>query len=270
MPPTQRVNYFTVTDFILDKEFWELLLEDKKIDYAFAGDEICPETKRRHFQMFVHVPSKLSLKQVLEIWGPRHTELMNGTQAQNYKYCSKDKIAFEIGKKPQRGKRTDLENIKEAIDSGSTCKDISEEYFSQWVHYNKSLDRYIDEHEEERNWVPKVIFIHGPSGCGKTRTAYENNATSIEYDGKFFGNYNGEDTVLFDDVDRDTFKNRQLLLKLLDRYPMKIRMLNKYRNWKPRTIYITSNLNLEDLGWDWDKAIMRRISDVIEMPQDMP
>lgn len=255
-----RFNYFVCTDFVMNESFWEDLVDREIIDYVFAGNEECKTTGRKHLQLWFHVNRVKSVKFMMKFTGSRHIEGMLGSLKQNDSYCSKEHdIAFEFGKKPDQGRRTDLESIRKQIEDGINVNTICTESFGKWCIYRRAFDEYASIIEEKRNWETEVELLIGPTGVGKTRTAMEDGAVPLEVCGKYISGYDGEDTVLFDDIDENSFPNRSLLLRMLDRYPMQIRMLGRFRNWKPRKIYITSNLTLKELGWDKWPAIRRRI-----------
>jgi len=241
------------------------------ISYIIWGNEVCPTTGRAHKQGYLELTGPLGLSGVKRLLATNsiHLETRKGTAAQAIEYCKKDGDWEEHGEAKAQGKRSDLEAIKKHIDKGMSSLEIAEAHWPKWVIYRRSFDEYrtlkgLDEVRDKSN-APKVIYIHGPSGCGKTRFAIEAGATCVDFNGKFMLNYNGEKTVLFDDVDRDMFPNRSVMLRLLDRYPMKVEIKGGSVQWLATTIYMTSNYSLTDLMWDKDDAIRRRITRVIHM-----
>lgn len=58
----------------------------------------------------------------------------------------------------------------------------------------------------------------------------------------WFDGYEGQENVLFDDFHGGVFK-LPYLLKLLDRYPMRVPVKGGFVQWKPRRIFITSNID---------------------------
>lgn len=84
----------------------------------------------------------------------------------------------------------------------------------------------------------------GRTGSGKTRAVYDNvsNTHDIYFhpSGQWFDGYDGQPIALFDDYGGSEFK-LTYLLKLLDRYPMRVPIKGGYVSWAPHEIYITSN-----------------------------
>jgi hypothetical protein len=101
-------------------------------------------------------------------------------------------------------------------------------------------------HTTHRNWVCSVVVYYGPTGTGKTRAVMDNLPSPDDlwtYSGDgWFDGYDGHKIVLFDDFSGSEFKI-SFLLRLLDRYPMQVRIKGGFVNWCPEEIYITSNLN---------------------------
>lgn len=84
----------------------------------------------------------------------------------------------------------------------------------------------------------------GKTGTGKTRFVMNQVQDSqfwMPGDYQWFDGYTGQPIVIFDDY-RGEYK-LQLLLKLLDRYPMSVPVKGDFTNWCPRKIYITSNIH---------------------------
>jgi len=255
MTDEKRHRDFAFTDYVLNPVFWI----DLETNYLIVGDETCPNTGKKHGQGYVQFKNGKTLSAAIKQFKPRHIEIAKGTAEQNIKYCSKEKVLLEIGVPKKQGKRTDLIDIKALLDEGKSADEIADSNFSQWVIYRRAFDAYKMIKEEKRNWVTEVYFLWGESGTGKTRRAVEAGAKLLSYDGKFIGNYNGEDIVCFDDVSPYTW-NRSELLKLCDRYEHQIGIKGGFRNWKPRVIYFTSNFDVKDCPPFNDKAMARRFT----------
>lgn len=78
---------------------------------------------------------------------------------------------------------------------------------------------------------------------------------------KWWPEYDGEKKVVLDDCEESHF-SRQEMLRLCDRYPLKVETKGGFVEFLAETIYITTNQN----PWKWyggDDAWLRRI-DYIE------
>jgi len=109
---------------------------------------------------------------------------------------------------------------------------------------------------------PKVVIHWGASGTGKSRAGFElPGAGQVDYVNNFFQGYVNQRIVLFDDISHpiETF-GRRTLLRLLDRYPMKVNVKNGQMEWNPEEIHFTTNYDPQ--LWLEDAALKRRISEV--------
>lgn len=259
---------FHVTDFENDTSFWEKISQTQKVSYCIAGQEVCPDSKRPHLQCYIHFASPRSLKAIIKLMTPRHTEAARANALTGYNYCSKDgNIAFEFGIRPSQGLRTDLLNIQKDILDGASYENIADKNFPTWVRYRHAIKEYASMKEPKRNWVPEVHIIWGDPDTSKTRTAVEAGASGVYFRaGGFIDGYEGEDVVLFDEFDPSQCE-RETMLQLLDRYNFRINTKGGSRNWKPRVIYICSNLNPEN-WYNGCKAFKRRITSIKHMTQN--
>lgn len=114
-----------------------------------------------------------------------------------------------------------------------------------------------------------VHIYYGDTGSGKTRAVYDKESLDDLYvhpGGHWFDGYDGQDAVLFDDFSGSCFPI-SYFLKILDRYPMTVPVKGGFVNWKPRRIYVTSNLNPTE--WysgahiEHQRALRRRFTHVI-------
>lgn len=272
---SNKYRNWCVTDFEMDKTFWENLWKVDKLRYIYAGEETCKTTERPHWQMWVSFTNTRSVNGMHKLLKPRHVEPMKGSIMQNENYCRKEgETAFEFGELPKQGKRNDIEDIMKRLkEKEITANDVAETDPALWCIYRRAFNDYQNLLEEKRNWVTEVICIWGRAGAGKTRMAIEDGATMVQISGgRFIQGYNGEDVVLFDDFEY-TKMERDLWLKLCDRYPMIIDVKGGERNWKPRKIYFTCNydpktwyaVNSLTKGLVVDAAVQRRISKTIHM-----
>lgn len=242
---------------------FELKPNMDQIKYFVHGEEVCPKTKRPHLQGYLELFNAKSIGGLRKYFpdtkiyfAPRR-----GNQEQAIAYCKKDLKFTEGGTPNKQGQRNDLEQIKNDIKQGATELDIAENHFTQWCQYRRSFKRYRDLIEPKRNWETEVILITGKTGTGKTSKAINDGAVIVDISTgaqKFIMNYNGEDTICFDDIDPSTFP-RALFLKLTDRYALSVEIKGGSRNWKPKKIYLTSNYTKEDL-FGSDEAMERRIT----------
>lgn len=239
----------------------------EKMKYLVYGKEICPETKKEHWQGYVEWINPQSMVGCKKILGEVHLETRQGTAKQASDYCKKDTKYKEFGAISQQGKRNDLNMVAETVRNGGRIADIAVEHPEQFIKYNKGIRDYINvlDAQKKSQRDVEVIVLVGPTGCGKTRYAYENFGEDM-YDlvctgGKtWFDGYNGEKTLLLDEFGKDAV-NYEFLLRLLDRYPMRIEVKGGFIYAQWTRVIITSNLYINTWYPNRDiAALHRRIS----------
>lgn len=236
--------------------------------YVIWGEEVAPGTGTPHLQGYVELTSKRTMGGLKKLIGVStiHLEKAKGNCAQNQSYCKKDGNWSEFGSPLSQGSRSDLEAIQAEIDKGASNEEIADKYFSKWVIYRRSFDAYRELKVQPRTWKTQVILLVGPTGVGKTRFVVDQAGDRELYvwgGDRWFDGYVGQDLVLLDDFEGHGI-NYKFLLRLLDRYPMRVPVKGSFVEWHPRKIYITSNQRPETWRWDppqYDvSALLRRIT----------
>lgn len=256
-----KTRNFVVTQWNIDCDYDKLIETCKdRIKYIAYGEEVCPNTGKRHHQMYVSfVNAKNTSNKVLckigDLFGPTHcyVKAMKGSWAQNEAYCSKEGELQEHGDKPKQGFRNDIREIADKILSGEASADDvcvdNPEFFHQ---YGRTLDRLeaIGLRKQFRKWMTKGIWYTGPSGCGKSHTAFKDYSPETHYikviDEKFWDGYKGQDTVIINEF-RGEIKFSELL-DLVDKWPKTV--MWKCREAVPflaKTLIITSIKKPEDI-----------------------
>lgn len=97
-----KTRNFTITDYNCDKNFYENIFEETKngIRYICYGEEVCPQTKRLHYQGYIYFHNPRYLNSVIKLLAPRHVEVCKGSAIDNIQYCSKDGRFTELGHRP--------------------------------------------------------------------------------------------------------------------------------------------------------------------------
>lgn len=233
-----------------ESDFMSTLIQDLtkctelKLTYLCFGKE---QVSTPHLQGYLELSQKTSLSTMKTFLTRAHWEKAKGTSEQASAYCKKDGNFQESGTLMQQGQRTDLIEIKSKIEEGIKEVDIAEQHFSQWVVYRRSFQAYATLLARRRNWNTKVHVFWGKTGTGKTRFVMDQIQDSDLWtpgDYKWFDGYHGQKIVLLDDY-RGEYK-LQMLLKLLDRYPMQVPIKGGFTQWSPTKVYITSNCHPND------------------------
>lgn len=201
-----------------------------------------------------------------------HMEKTKGSPASNKDYCQKDGDFVEYGTAPGgQGKRTDLDQVYDAVKTGSTRAEIGDAFKGTYLRYKRSIDQLLREVAQtirDPANETNVIVYWGSTGAGKTRKVWEAHPHETIYchtGERWFDGYQGQEIALFDDFDGSVFK-LTYFLRLLDRYPMKVPIKGDYVEWNPKTIYITSNKAPEEwysnASEEHKAALLRRLTTV--------
>jgi len=233
-------------------------------EYCIMADEI-GESGTPHIQGYIEFDNAKTLTTLKKKYSATaHWEVRKGSAKEASTYCKKDGKFIESGDISNQGARTDLNEIADEIKQGVLQQDIATNHFTQWCQYGKRFEDFRNLIETKRNWITDVIILWGESGSGKSFYASKFNAKPVLFKNGFMINYEGEDTVVFEEFDLADF-GRNMFLQITDRYPMMVNVKGGSRNWKPKTIYLTSNF--DPTGLLQDPAIARRISGIFEFTQ---
>lgn len=254
--------------FTIQDEKWEPKLRDG-IRFISGQYEVGLKTGNKHFQGYLQLDKPVRLKQlqaILQCSGA-HCERPLGTPEQCITYCHKEEsrdnnrnettegyvfgtpsLADSTGK---GSRRTDLESIKLAIDSGKSEQYIQDNYFATWCKNRPSLQQYINDVKQRNS--PDYRPIHctvffGDSGTGKTRQAIDDAnkhgggyyKLQLSSSGQaWFSNYQGEKTLIIDEFYGGCRFN--FMLQLLDCYRLQLETKggHVYAAWD--RVIITSN-----------------------------
>lgn len=257
-------KYWCFTNFNMD---FDPIAQFLNYDYCVYGREFCPETNRSHQQGYVEFKSKVRMSTLKSKYGDGiHWEQRKGTAEEAVKYCKKDGDFFENGVyyAPRQGKRKDLDVIRDQINEGASFSEVLESATSYQA--CKFAQLYIANKRVAKE-APQVYWYWGATGTGKTRAAYEAsvNPWMSGVDLKWFDGYNGEEDVIIDDFRKD-FCTFHFLLRLLDRYPLRVNIKGGTVQWVPKRIFITCPLPpraVYDTREDIEQ-LMRRITEVKE------
>lgn len=242
------------------------------VRYAVWQYEVGEETGTPHLQGYVEFSKLMRLSGCRKIlnkanWRTRYKE---STRDQARDYCLKERTRiegpWEHGQWVKDGERTDLQKVTDKIKDGASLKEIFEEAPETTLKYTKNIQTLRALYDTHQDSAPQVHVRWGEPGSGKTRFVYDNHTdVYAKPDGDWFDGYEGQEVVIFDDFYGGIKYN--LLLRLLDRYPLKVPIKGGFVNWRPRIIYITSNVSPED----WypniadKRALMRRITSVTQL-----
>lgn len=220
--------------------------------YLIFGKEV-GEEGTPHLQGYVDWINPRALGGLKKIDNRIHWEIRRGTWDEAVDYCKEDGDWYEFGKKNEQGTRSDIQaNVTAILNGTLRCDDLLLENFEHFHQYGRSYDRVEDIAicKRERTWMTKCTYLCGPSGSGKSHRAFRNYTQETHYvyngDNGWWENYKGQEIVIFDDFRGEIPYN--FLLKLCDKYPLRIRRRNRCPiPFLAKKIYITSVLKPEEL-----------------------
>lgn len=195
------------------------------------------------------------------------------------KYCKKDgDIAFECGtlKQKRPGQRNDLAEIAKLCTSGMSLGEVAAECPEAILRFPTGCQRLISLTEKPRDRsTPKVcICLWGPSEVHKTRRIFDHcdslgvepyvweNGAPTWWDG-----YNQHKHVIMDE-----FRSQlpmSTLLRLTDRYPMRVQFKGGSCQFVADYIYFTSSKHprewYQDLPDDKVHQLIRRFRNIVHV-----
>lgn len=239
----------------------------QEMSYLVQQQEICPSTKRPHWQVYFELKVKTEFKTVMKpIEGHGKLFISKGTAYENYKYCSKNETSVpntfqEHGKAMKQGQRNDLVQYKDAVIDGMSQQDLLDEFPSVVARYTHFRDTIHAIQLTEYSKKPRndliVEFVFGPPGTGKSHYAHSHDdyyKPLLANNTVWFEQYAGEKVLLLEDLDPSTIP-RHNLLTITDKYPMRlpIKGSSTWAAWNK--VIITTNCDISD----FTQALRRRV-----------
>lgn len=207
---------------------------------------------RPHLQGYIEFNSAQRFNAVKRLISPRiHLEVRRGTRQQARDYCMKTATRIdgpwefgtwhEIG----QGRRTDLGDIRDKIKSGATEIDLWEDHFNSMARNYRAIDRYRGLVSVPRDSEPMVHILYGPTGTGKSRWAFDTFPGAYwKSQDNWWDEYDKHETVIFDEF--YGWIKFSLLLRICDRYPLRMERKGGFVNFKSKTLIFTTNKKPEE------------------------
>lgn len=222
--------------------------EGKPVRYVMWGDEVCPDTGRKHFQGYAEFYEGVTLHRAQTLLGLRgvHFEARKGSQKQAVEYCKKKGVVTEHGDAAKQGKRKDLDSVRDILADGGGVRDVLLDHCNyQGVRFAEQWLTYLEEPNPD-DCRPTVIWYWGATGTGKSRAARAEAAARPGgksdvycHDGsEWWNGYDRHKVVIMDDFRPEDMKF-QKLLKLLDYGELRVPFKGGYRQFVAEVVYIT-------------------------------
>lgn len=247
----------------------------KGVIYCVVGLEIGDEKGNWHLQGYTEWKSCKSKEQLYEyVTGNKQTKFWadkrRGKPEEARGYCTKDKEFVEVGKLPVgQGKRTDLDNVRTALEDGAPLREIIKDNRLQSYQFAKIWMTWF---EEERDWEPEVYWLWGVSGAGKTHRAKELAIKGSTYWLKipehgqkcWWDGYDKHECIIIDDYRQWCMSMRELIT-VIGSGPMRAEIKGGFRQLLAKRIIITTNKHPEKMYIHADEEIWqltRRITNI--------
>lgn len=261
------INNYTESDIAQVKNY--------PCDYGILCREVCPKTGTPHIHALLFKQNKTTFTAIKKKIHRANLRPIDSIQAtityikgdvQKKEGLIHDFEEWGIPPKGQ-GKRTDLENIKEIVQTtGKMAAVVLEAKSYQSI---KMAEQILKYHEKKRMWVPEVYWLYGEAGSGKTRYVYDRHKLDDIYVSmsnlKWWEGYDGHEVVILDDFRKNSCSYQELL-RILDRYPYRVENKGGSRQLLAKTIYVSSPFHPKDLYKDLSEDIqqlLRRIKEII-------
>lgn len=249
---------------------------EPKIAYLVCQVERAPETGHVHVQGYIQFKAPMRMAALKKLCDSAHWEPRFGTHDQAKAYCMKEDSRvngpWELGQElGGQGKRNDLEAIVNLVKAKRTNLEIFDEVGSAAARWGKQIcfARFtFSESDSDRQLQGvRVLVLYGATGAGKTYAAINLIAGGKDYyiceapshkDSKvWFDGYETQKTLILDDFE-GSFCAYRYLLRLLDKYKLKIEVKGGHAWACWTTVVITSNIHPS--GWysGVDLAPLRR------------
>jgi len=245
---SQRSRAWSLT--IFDEEELKKFI-DLAARYKCYGKEICPSTKKVHWQSYIYFTNAKTFSSMKKKLLTSHIEISRGSPLENKNYCSKDGDFIEIGDLPIGGKISaeELKNMSnlEIIERDARCHNA-------YIKARDLLNADIDIDDIAKAIV--VYWIQGPSGCGKTQKAKEiirlqaaelgTKINLIKYVNNFYMGIGSAKIALYDDF-RDSHMRPAEFINLIDYNKQLMNIKNGQKINDYELIIITSVQNINDI-----------------------
>ena len=262
--------------------------------YFCMADEIAT-TGTYHTHAYVYSHSPMRFGTVKKRFPTAHIEKANGTSMENRDYIRKEgkwavtaKVEtcvpdtfLEFGELPSEAEENapKMFQLLEDVKDGFTTQEIirnNPAFAFKGRDIDQLRETLLAEQYENANRDVEVYYLFGESGTGKTHGIYERHAapdicriTDYPKAGVRFDAYHGQSVLVFEEFHSQIPINA--MLNYLDIYPLKLPARYSDRTACYTTVYITSNIPLEQQYPDVQKkkpetwrAFLRRITKAYE------
>jgi len=235
--------------------------DSNKVKYTIQGMEIAPTTGTPHLQGHFDTHVKTTIKALQKLLQPHLIKLSlracNNAEhsSRNRAYCKKDLHFKEWGSPPCPGKRTDLVAYMDDMKANPDMPRLAlmETHSSVMARYPRFAQEYkmLITPQVTLPWdnddCPNV-WTYGPPGTGKSRMYQEMVPPPYSKScNKWWDGYDGQDSILIDDIEPVHSVLGHHIKIWVDRYPFNAEVKGSVINIRPKRVFVTSNFHPEDI-----------------------
>jgi len=256
----------------------------KPIKYFTHGSEVCPTTETPHLQLafqFKNDECVNSLNKKVPKWldcpvGCLSWKIGDRNFPEMIKYCQKDGVEVsEYGDRPKgSGARSDLDAVVNIINEGGSLTDVISSCPAQFILYSGGIQKLLMHSIAPRSFKTEIYWVWGTTGTGKSRWVFDQMDAESSYfksaSNKWWDGYTGQKDVMIDDFRPSKELPFDMMLRLLDRYPVTVEAKGSTIHFVSQRIFITAPSTPRDLfatcEWIGNEALNqleRRIEHVI-------
>ncbi len=222
--------------------------------YAISGNELCPDTGRRHCQSYIQFGEGVSFDRLRGLLPRTNLRVARGTGFQNREYCSKDGDFVEAGVEPVQNNRSDLHEITKQVADGKSFRYMltdPEGCMYSRPHQIQTAERIAKYVRKRKRCIPETRWFHGVTGAGKTH-AIKQAITTMGGDpygddcywwngSKWWDGYDGERHVVMDELrGNKSGIGIEILIRILDGNPLYLDQKGAGTGFSATHIWITS------------------------------
>ncbi|ALE29731.1 replication associated protein [Lake Sarah-associated circular virus-33] len=256
-----------------DPEAWLRGLQSKCV-WVLGQLEKCPKTQRIHIQGMAYNKSDIAWAMLK---GESTWKRKCIAPIKSIEYCTKAKSQlagpWEFGDRPAYGQSAKTSKLNEKKEMNATLLTMTpyeavDEGYISWRDYEKlklfqttyKADKKIAEHlKRPIDHEMRHEWIQGKSGKGKTTKAIlENPDHYLKTINKWFDDYQGQETIIIDDLDPTEAKWMGGNLKRwADKWPVPVEVKHGHIVIRPKKVVVTTQYMMEQL-WD-DPALIEAL-----------
>lgn len=274
MPRNNRHKVFT-----LSAKCGEPVWYPEMMHYLVYGLEVGKQSTEKnpdgyqHFQGYVEFKKNYTLEEIWETCLPKGVKLAirKGSKKQAIEYTKKDGKFVEYGEPEEQGHRTDLEAVREKIDSGATALDLAKDDFGTWCRNYRAFAVYADMINCNKKRDCSITYIYGPPGTGKSSLALAMfpKAYFKKPDTQWYQGYTNQQDLVIDEF-RSTSLKFPDLFTLVSPMPYQMDIKGSGVWSSVNNVILISNYSPKEIVQDCDKvtqdAFYRRIKDYLYVP----